>query len=356
MARIAALGEDDVVYPPLPLFHSSALFTGWASALHVGAPTVLRRRFSASGFLPDVRAHGVTFVAYTGRVLRYILATAERDDDADNPLRLAAGNEAAAGDIATFARRFGCEVRDSYGSTEGLIVVRRSPEMPPGALGRGDDGVEVLDPVSGERTADAVVGPGGRLANPDEAVGELVQLHPERRFEGYYANPEADRQRLRRGVFWSGDLAYRDADGWLYFVGRGDDWLRVDGENFSAVGVERILADFPAAAAVAVYAVADPAVGDQVMAAVVPGPGDRFDPVAFDDFCDRHPDLSPKWRPRLLRVMTELPLLASYKVDKRRLRGEAWACDDPVWYRPDARGPLVRLDAAASERLGPVRP
>lgn len=343
VARIAALGQDDVVYPPLPLFHSSALFTGWASAVHVGAPTVLRRRFSASGFLPDVRAHGVTFVAYTGRVLQYILATEERPDDADNTMRLAVGNEAAEADIATFARRFDCEVRDSYGSTEGLIIVRRSPDMPAGALGRGDDGVEVLDPETGRRTADAAFGPDGRLANQKEAVGELVQLHPERRFEGYYANPEADTQRLRDGIFWSGDLAYRDAEGWLYFAGRNNDWLRVDGENFAAVAVERILAQFRPARAVAVYAVPDPGVGDRVMAAIALQPGDAFDPVALDDFLDHHPDMGPKWRPRYVRVVAELPLLASYKPDKQRLRAEAWRCDDPVWHRPRPGEPLVPL-------------
>ncbi len=351
VAGIADLGSEDVVYPPLPLFHSSALFTGWSSALHVGAPVVLRRRFSASGFLPDVRKFNVTFVAYTGRVLHYILASDSRTDDGDNELRLAIGNEASEDDIATFARRFGCEVRDSYGSTEGLIIIRRDPHMPKGSLGRPDVGVEILNPETGDRTADATFDPAGHVTNESSAVGELVQLHPEERFEGYYKNPEADTLRLRDGIFWSGDLGYRDSEGWIYFAGRNNDWLRVDGENFAAIDVERILVRWAAAGAVAVYAVPDPSVGDQVMAAIELKGGLEFDPNAFDAFLDDDPDLSPKWRPRFVRVMRELPMLASYKPDKQRLRRERWSCEDPVWCRIEARGPLVTMDDQMKQRL-----
>ena len=68
-----------------------------------GATGVLRRRFSATNFLPDVRRYGVTFFNYVGKPLTYILATPERDDDADNSLRFAFGNEAAPLDIDRFA-------------------------------------------------------------------------------------------------------------------------------------------------------------------------------------------------------------------------------------------------------------
>jgi fatty-acyl-CoA synthase len=356
VASIAQLGPDDVVYPPLPLFHSSALFTAWSSAVHVGAAVVLRRRFSASGFLPDVRRYGVTFVAYTGKVLNYILATPELENDSENSVRLAVGNEASEADLANFARRYGCHVRDSYGATEGLIIVRRSPDMPAGALGVGGEGVEVFDPETGMATEDAEFGPGGRLVNEEAATGELVQVHPEQLFEGYYRNPEAERARLRDGVFWSGDLAYRDADGWIYFVGRDNDWLRVDGENFAARPVERILGEYRAIRSAAVYAVPDRAVGDRVMAAIDLQAGETFDAEGFDGFLDGHSDLSPKWRPRFVRVMEAVPVLASLKVDKRLLRRQAWECADPVWWRPTGRDPLVLLDAAGKSQLRGLLP
>jgi fatty-acyl-CoA synthase len=351
VAAVSNLSETDVVYPPLPLFHSSALFTGWAAAVHVGAPMVLRRKFSASAFLPDVRRYGVTYVPYTGKVLQYVMATPEAANDADNTMRLAIGNEASLADIEGFARRFDCEVRDSYGATEGLIIVRRSSDMPALALGKGGEGVRVFDPESGKETEDVQIGPGGQITNEDRAVGELVQIDPGQLFEGYYRNPEADRNRFRDGIFWSGDLAYRDADGWIYFVGRDNDWIRVDGENFSARPVERIVGHYPAVRSAAAYAVPDTAVGDRVMVAVELQEGRVFDPADFDRFLDRHPDLSPKWRPSFVRIVDSLPVLASLKVDKRTLRREAWECEGPVWWRSTRHGALTLLDPDAVEGM-----
>ena len=220
VAGIAELADGDVVYSPLPFFHSSSLFTGWASALRAGVPISTRTRFSASGTVPDIRRFGATFLTYTGKVLNYILATPEAPDDADVPLRLAIGNEASEHDIRTFARRFGCTVRDSYGSTEGVIIIRRDPSMPAGALGLAADTVLVLDPETRAECPRAVVDAQGRLVNLEEAVGEIVETQPSSSFEGYYANDTATQERFRDGAYWSGDLAYRDADGWLYFAGR----------------------------------------------------------------------------------------------------------------------------------------
>ena len=86
---------------------------------------------------------------------------------------------------------------------------------------------------------------------------------------GYYNDPDATDERMRHGMYWSGDLAYRDADGWIYLAGRTADWMRVDGENMAAAPIERILLRLPAISRVAVYPVPDEHVGDQVMAAVV---------------------------------------------------------------------------------------
>ena len=126
---------EDVVYCPLPFFHSASLFSGWAGALTAAVPIATRPRFSASGTLPDLQRHGATVLTYTGKVLNYILSVPEAPEDAESRLRLALGNEASLSDIREFARRFRCTVRDSYGSTEGMIIIRRDPSMPDDALG-----------------------------------------------------------------------------------------------------------------------------------------------------------------------------------------------------------------------------
>ena len=207
-------------------------------------------------------------LTYTGKVLNYIVATPEQPDDADNPLRLAVGNEASDRDIREFSRRFGCNVRDSYGSTEGIIIIRRDPSMPAGSLGTANASVKVIDPETREECPPVEFGADGRPTNLEVAIGEIVETEPTSGFEGYYKNEEATQARFRDGWYWSGDLAYRDADGWLYFAGRSNEWLRVDGENFAAAPVEAIVARFPDVRSLAVYAVPDDPVGDRVMVAI----------------------------------------------------------------------------------------
>src|SRR5204863_6420234 len=148
-----------------------------------------------------------------------------------------------------------------------------------------------------------------RPENLDEAVGEIVETAPTDGFEGYYNNEEATRARFHNGCYWSGDLAYRDADGWLYFAGRSNDWLRVDGENFAAAPVEAIVGRHPDVRSLSLYAVPDDPVGDRVMVALELRDGVEFDPAAFDVFLAEQPDLGPKWVPSFVRVTDELPKL-----------------------------------------------
>ncbi|HMF03811.1 MAG TPA: AMP-binding protein, partial [Acidimicrobiia bacterium] len=220
LSSMVGLDAGDVCYVAMPMFHSNALMAGWAPALAGGSTTALRRRFSASGFLPDVRKFGVTYFNYVGKPLSYVLATPEQPDDADNPLRLVFGNEGADLDIDRFSKRFGVPVIDSYGSTEGGAVVQRTPDMPSGALGRGREGVAVLDPETGDEMPPARFDGDGRLLNPDEAIGELVNRLGASGFEGYWNNDEANAARVHDGIYWTGDLAYRDELGFLYFAGR----------------------------------------------------------------------------------------------------------------------------------------
>ena len=100
-------------------------------------------------------------------------------------------------------------------------------------------------------------------------------------FEGYYNNAEATAQATRNGWYWSGDLGYLDADGYLYFAGRTADWIRVDGENFPAGPIERRDRRHPDVVVAAAYGVPDADAGDQVMAALVLRRGATFDPAEF---------------------------------------------------------------------------
>ena len=317
------LGASDVCYASMPLFHSNAVLVGWAVALACRGSMALRRKFSASQFFPDVRRYGATYANYVGKPLSYVLATPERPDDADNPLRAVYGNEGAPADVDRFASRFHCRVVDGFGSTEGGIAIGRTPETPSGALGPLPDGTEVIDVDTGQPCSVGV-------------IGELVNVDGPGRFEGYYNDPEANAQRMAGGMYHSGDLAYRDEAGYAYFAGRLGDWLRVDGENLGTAPIERVLARYPDVTEVAVYAVPDPAVGDQVMAAVVLATGADLDTDKFRAFLAEQPDLGPKQWPSYVRVSTGLPRTATLQdsqaatVGRRSRLRRPGVADSPV--------------------------
>ncbi|MGH9051369.1 MAG: AMP-binding enzyme, partial [Acidimicrobiia bacterium] len=153
----------------------------------------------------------------------------------------------------------------------------------------------------------------------------------------------ATAERVRDGWFWSGDLGYRDEDGWFYFAGRSSDRLRVDSENFAAAPIEHILSRLPGVVMVAVYPVPDARTGDQVMGALELAPGTAFDADAFAAFLADQPDLGTKWAPRYVRIVERIPLTANNKVNKQPLRGERWETDDPVWVREKNDAPYRPL-------------
>jgi fatty-acyl-CoA synthase len=169
-------------------------------------------------------------------------------------------------------------------------------------------------------------------------------------FEGYYKNDEANAARVRNKIYWTGDLGYRDEKGFLYFAGRDYDWLRVDGENFAAAPVERILTRHPDIALAAVYGVPDEEVGDALMAALVLRPGARFEPAAFAAFLAQQTDLGTKQSPRYVRISTELPQTQTNKILKRELRRQRWECAEPVWLRTEAGYAPLTSDGVARIR------
>jgi fatty-acyl-CoA synthase len=261
--------------------------------------------------------------------------TPERADDANNPLRIACGNEAPRQYIEAFAKRFGCEVVDGYGASEVGVGFTRQPEDPPRSLGRADN-VQILN-EDGQECPPVQFDASGRLLNAAAAVGEIVNTGGSFLFEGYYKDEDATRNRTRSGRFYTGDLGYRDAAGFIYFAGRDAEWLRVGGENFLARPVEEILCRHPNVMLASVYGVPDPEAGDQVMATITLRGRAAFDPVAFGEFLDQTSDLPPRWRPTFLRVAAELVITHTNKVLKRVLRREAFLIDrfaDPVYWRP----------------------
>ncbi|WP_166137720.1 AMP-binding protein [Nocardioides ochotonae] len=344
--------RSSVTYLCMPLFHGNAVMMNLAPAMEAGATVAMTRKFSASAFAEDIHRVGATYVNYVGRALSYVLSRPEDPRDRTSTLQLAFGTEASEADVARFSERFGCEVMEGYGLSEGVFRINRTPDTPTGSLGLPAGGLDVriLDEATGEECPRARFDETGRLVDA-AAVGQIVAVGLAHTFEGYYKNPEAMADRVKGEDFWSGDLGYRDADGFFYFAGRSSDWLRVDSENFSAAPLERILARAEGVAVAPVFAVPDPRTGDRVMTAIELEPGAVFDPIAFGAYLDAQPDMGAKWWPSFVRIVDSMPLTGSGKINKAPLRQAAWQTTDPVFVRVGRTAEYVALDDVARKEI-----
>ncbi len=335
------LGPDDTSYCCMPMFHSNSMFVGMMPAFWVGGRVAIRERFSATSFLPDVLRHGVTYWNYVGEPVHYVLSAIRRqfgDDEARieaevtrhpaNRLRYAVGNGAAPPDIDLFSRWFGLEdMFELYGSTEAAISTFRRKGDPRGSVGQiTDAAVKILDECCAE-CPPARLGPDGKILNYAEAVGEICRAAAETGlFQGYFDNARANTDKYRDGVYHSGDLGHvvLVADKrFLYFDGRTDDWIRKDGENFSALQVARLLQEHPDVVLAAAYGVPCAVSDELVMAALKLREGARFDPAGFFDFCERQiaqGGMDRKWFPDFVRVVPEFEYTQTEKILVRNLK------------------------------------
>ena len=153
----AMFESSDVLYCAMPLYHGNALNANLFYALRSGATIALRRKFSASAFLPDVQRYGVTYFNTVGRALNHILSTPETADDRNHSIKYVLGPETAPADVRAFRKRFGVPVIEGYGSSENAIILIPDPTLPKGSLGRPLDGIDVviLDPVTAEEKPSA---------------------------------------------------------------------------------------------------------------------------------------------------------------------------------------------------------
>jgi fatty-acyl-CoA synthase len=225
-------------------------------------------------------------------------------------------------------RWFGLEdMFELYGSTEAAISTFRKKTDPRGSVGEiTDPAVKILS-ERGEECPPAEVGPGGKIANYAQAVGEICRVASDTGlFQGYFDNPDANNAKYRDGVYHSGDLGHivvRDGVRYLFFDGRTDDWIRKDGENFSALQVARLVQEYPDVELSAAYGVPCAVSDELVMVAIKLRPGAVFDPAAFFEFCERQVTeggMDRKWFPDFVRVVDEFEYTKTEKILVRNLK------------------------------------
>jgi crotonobetaine/carnitine-CoA ligase len=306
------IDSSDVVFTPFPLHHSDASNGVVAVALVAGATAAIQPRFSASQYWDDVRKFGAT-VTHTLGVDQLMLAKQPvRADDADNPLRLIIG----AGPIrpspftAEFERRFGVKLQLCYGQGECWMPITYALGDPQreGSCGRPHKSFEVRIFDDDDRPV------------PTGTTGEIAlrPTEPNVHMGGYFQDPAATVAATRNLWYHTGDLAYQDEDGYVFFLGRKHDVIRRRGENISGAQVEEIVGAHPAVREVAAIAVPSELAEDDLKICVVVAEGSDLTPAELIQFCTER---MPRFMvPRYIELFAALPRTATQKVAKTALK------------------------------------
>ncbi len=296
------------IYCPLPLFHAAGLWDGMMSALVSGGSLAVVERFSASRFWDDVRHFDARVAMSVFSMIPILLKRPARPDDADHPLRTFYMGKSTLDQ--PLHDRFGVRAVETYTSTEvGIATASPYGEWRTGSCGQ----------AHAERFDVAIVDELDRELGPGEP-GELV-VRPKQPFvmtTGYHGSPEVTARCFRNLWFHTGDRAYRDDDGYFFFVDRAKDAIRRRGENISAFDLECEVNRHPAVLESAAIGVPSELEDDDVKVAVVLRHPDELDEAGLVAFCEER---LPKFMvPRYVEIVDELPRTPTDKVAKHELR------------------------------------
>jgi crotonobetaine/carnitine-CoA ligase len=311
--------DDDILFTSLPLFHSNALFLTSLPAYFVERPLILGKRFSARRHWNICRKYDVTTFNALGAMIPILMKQPERPNDRDHKVRVI-GSAACPKELwVAFEERFGVKISEAYGATDGggfMLVGAGRDDVPVGSMGRPLPGV----------VAELMDDNGVILPNPEQ-VGELVFLVPERELKQrevkYYKDEEASKGLILEGAdgqkwFHTGDLAYKDKEGWFFFVDRKKDSIRRRGENITPFSIEKIINLHDKVLESAAYGVKSELGEDEVMVSVVLKPGETMTPEELLDFCQGK--MAYFMIPRYIDFVEKLPKSEVHRILKRFLK------------------------------------
>uniref|UniRef100_A0A0P4VWM8 long-chain-fatty-acid--CoA ligase n=1 Tax=Scylla olivacea TaxID=85551 RepID=A0A0P4VWM8_SCYOL len=337
MGDMIGLTTSDIVYDPLPLYHTAGGILGVGQALFAGIPTVIRRKFSATQYWSDCIKYGCTAGQYIGEICRYLLNMPEKPEDSQHKLRIMFGNGLRPTIWEEFQKRFNVpKISEFYGSTEGNAnIINIDGKV--GAVGFVSVLFPAVYPVAllkvDEETREIVRDSNGLCirCKPGEAgefIGKIIQNDPIRDFHGY-ADQNATKKKVVKDVFKKGDFAFlsgdilvMDDEGYLYFKDRTGDTFRWKGENVSTIEVENIISRVTGLSDVIVYGVEVPGTeGRAGMAAIL----DREDALDLEHLYDgMAKSLASYARPLFIRTVKEMEMTGTFKLKKVTVQKEGF--------------------------------
>jgi len=306
-----AFGAEDRLLTMMPLFHMNAVSVTTMSALYAGASSVVSPRFSVSLFWQIISDYKITSFGSVATMLSMLLSTfpdGVPDGLNTEQLRFAMCGSAPvpAETIKRFEETFHCLVIEGYGLSESTC---RSTFNPPDQRRRpGSCGMPIGNEMRVVDDEDNDV--------PDGSLGEIV-LRGENILKGYYKNPDATAKAFRNGWFHTGDVGYRDADGFYFIVDRKSDMIIRGGENIYPREIDEVLYKHPGIAAAATIGIPDQLYGEEVTAFVVPKEGGTVTPDEIIAHC--RASLADYKCPKTVHVVKEIPKGPTGKLLKREL-------------------------------------
>lgn len=329
------LEKHDRIYVCLPLYHSNAQFIGYGAALKAGASIYLRRKFSASNWLSDVRKYNTTAFTYIGEVCRYLMDTPEKPDDNKNPMVKISGNGLRPDIWMEFKKRFGIErVGEFYGASEGnagcVNVFNKDKTIGLCAAKHALIQYDVLEDkiIRDSKGYCKKVGKG-------EAGLMIAEISEKWKYDGY-SNKEASNKKILTNVFKTGDQYFNTGDllkqvdvGFTLgiphyeFADRVGDTFRWKGENVSTNEIGEILVEHEDVVLSNVYGVEIPGTNGRAgMAALCLKNAEQFDISSFSSLVKKK--VPPYAQPLFLRVIKEMDTTGTHKLKKGELKEEAF--------------------------------
>jgi crotonobetaine/carnitine-CoA ligase len=306
------LDRGERMLTALPLFHVNGQGMTILAAMTVGGTAIVIEEFSASKFWNQVKRHRATQTAVVAMQLRVLIAQPDNPSDREHDVRkLFYAINVSDQEKEAFEERFGIEVINGYGLSEAMTLLTVSPIAAP----RRWPSIGLPSP---SRTLLLLDEDGHEVATGE--VGEIcVKGTPGRTIMlGYYKDEGATAQAIRGDLLHTGDNAYADAEGYLYFFDRKKDMIKRAGENVSAIEVESVLADHPQVAEAAIVGMPDPIRDEAVAAVIVPYEGETLTEEEVVAYCSER--LSRFKVPTIIAFELELPKTSIGKVRKDELR------------------------------------
>ena len=310
----ADIEENDRLFTCLPLYHANAQYYSTMGSLAAGASLVLVDGFSASRFWDQIRRYNATIFNFIGALLLILMKRPEKPEDRKNTVRLAYGTPALEKELQErFEKRFGLTILSGYALTEcpfGTIQPLHGIRKPKSI------GIPRFHPDF-ENEIRIVNDLGQEL--PRGEIGEIIINNPTVT-PGYFKDEEETAKAIREGWLYTGDNAYRDADGFFFFVDRKKDIIRRRGENISSLEIEEVIQGHPKVLECAVLGVPSELADEEVKAYIIPKEGQTIDPQEIFQWCEER--LASFKVPRFLELRKTLPKTPTFRVEKFKLRQE----------------------------------